>query len=63
MSTNKLEGAWTQLKRMFATYHHVSQKYLQLYVNEFVYRYNTLRMQDNDRFIWGLQLSKKQKAA
>lgn len=63
VSTNKLEGAWTQLKRMFATYHHVSPKYLQLYVNEFVYRYNTLRMQDNDRFIWGLQLSKKQKAA
>lgn len=63
VTTNKLEGAWTQLKRMFATYHHVSPKYLQLYVNEFVYRYNTLRMRDNDRFTWGLQLSKKQKAA
>lgn len=63
VSTNKLEGAWTQLKRMLATYHHVSPKYLQLYVNEFVFRYNTLRMQDNDRFSWGLQLSKKQKAA
>lgn len=63
ISTNKLEGAWTQLKRMFATYHHVSPKYLQLYVNEFVYRYNTLRMKDTDRFTWGLQLSKKQKAA
>lgn len=63
VSTNKLEGAWTHFKRMFATYHHVSPKYLQLYVNEFVYRYNTLRMQDNDRFTWGLQLSKKQKAA
>lgn len=33
------------------------------FVNEFVYRYNTLRMQDNHRFTWGLQLSKKQKAA
>ena len=63
VTTNKLEGAWTQLKRMLATYHHVSPKYLQLYVNEFVYRYNTLRMQDNHRFTWGLQLSKKQKAA
>lgn len=63
VSTNKLEGAWTQLKRMFATYHHVSSKYLQLYVNEFVFRYNTLYMQDTDRFIWGLQFSQKQKAA
>lgn len=63
VTTNKLEGAWTQLKRMLATYHHVSPRYLQLYVNEFVYRYNTLRMQDNHRFTWGLQLSKKQKAA
>ena len=63
VSTNKLEGAWTQLKRMLATYHHFSPKYLQLYVNEFVYRYNTLRMKDTDRFTWGLQLSKKQKAA
>lgn len=63
VTTNKLEGAWTQLKRMLATYHHVSPRYLQLYVNEFVYRYNTLRMQDSHRFIWGLQLSKKQKAA
>ena len=64
VSTNKLEGAWTQLKRMyFATYHHVSPKYLQLYVNEFVYRYNTLKMKDCNRFTWGLILSKKQKAA
>ena len=63
VTTNKLEGAWTQLKRMLATYHHVSPRYLQLYVNEFVYRYNTLRMQDNHRFSWGLQLSEKQKAA
>ena len=63
VTTNKLEGAWTQLKRISSTYHHVSPKYLQLYINEFVFRYNTLRMKDADRFIWGLQLSKKQEAA
>ena len=63
VTTNKLEGACTQLKRISSTYHHVSPKYLQLYVNEFVFRYNTLKMKDTDRFTWGLQLSKKRKAA
>lgn len=39
--TNTLEGFWGQLKRSLdGTYHCVSPKYLQLYVNEFVYRYN-----------------------
>lgn len=39
--TNTLEGFWSQLKRSInGTYHAVSPKYLQSYVNEFVYRYN-----------------------
>lgn len=39
--TNTIEGFWSQLKRsMDGTYHCVSRKYLQLYLNEFVYRYN-----------------------
>ena len=39
--TNTIEGFWGQLKRSVdGTYHCVSPKYLQLYVNEFVYRYN-----------------------
>jgi transposase len=39
--TNCLEGFWSQLKRSInGTYHHVSPKYLQTYVNEFSYRYN-----------------------
>lgn len=41
ISTNTIEGFWGQLKRSIdGTYHSVSPKYLQLYVNEFVYRYN-----------------------
>lgn len=39
--TNSIEGFWSQLKRSIdGTYHVVSPKYLQSYVNEFVYRYN-----------------------
>jgi transposase len=39
--TNTIEGFWSQLKRSLdGTYHCVSPKYLQYYVNEFVYRYN-----------------------
>jgi len=39
--TNNIEGLWGQLKRSIdGTYHCVSPKYLQSYVNEFVYRYN-----------------------
>lgn len=39
--TNGLEGFWSQLKRSInGTFHHVSRKHLQKYVNEFSYRYN-----------------------
>lgn len=41
VSTNTIEGFWSQMKRSIdGTYHCVSPKYLQLYVNEFVFRYN-----------------------
>lgn len=39
--TNSIEGFWSQLKRSInGTFHHVSRKHLQKYVNEFSYRYN-----------------------
>lgn len=39
--TNNLEGFWSQLKRsIHGTYHFVSPKHLQSYVNEFAFRYN-----------------------
>lgn len=41
ITTNTIEGFWSQMKRSIdGTYHCVSPKYLQNYVNEFVYRYN-----------------------
>lgn len=39
--TNTIEGFWSQLKRSISgTHHAVSKKYLQHYVNEFVFQYN-----------------------
>ena len=39
--TNSIEGFWSQLKRSInGTYHFVSPKHLQSYVNEFSFRYN-----------------------
>ena len=39
--TNTIEGFWSQLKRSVSgTYHAVSPKYLQAYVDEFAYRYS-----------------------
>lgn len=39
--TNTIEGYWSQLKRSIdGTYHSVSPKYLQHYLNEFSFRYN-----------------------
>lgn len=41
ITTNTIEGFWSQMKRSIdGTYHCVSPKYLQNYVNEFVFRYN-----------------------
>jgi len=41
--TNTIEGFWSQLKRSIdGTFHQVSPKYLQAYVNEFAFRYNHL---------------------
>lgn len=39
--TNTIEGFWSQMKRSInGTYHSVSRKHLQTYVDEFSYRYN-----------------------
>lgn len=44
VSTNAMEGFWSQLKRsIHGTYHSLSAKHLQTYVNEFTFRYNHRR--------------------
>ncbi len=48
--TNTIEGFWSQLKRSInGTYHNISDKYLQNYINEFAFRYN-LRNSENPIF-------------
>jgi len=47
---NTLEGFWGLLKRGFiGTYHSMSAKHLDLYCEEFTYRYNTRSKMDCDR--------------
>ena len=49
--TNTIEGFWSHFKKMvFGTYHSVSKKYLQRYIDEEVYRWNTRNMSESYRF-------------
>ena len=50
--TNGIEGYWSLLKRgIIGIYHQVSPKHLHRYCNEFAYRYNTRKVNDQERFI------------
>jgi transposase-like protein len=50
--TNGIEGFWSLLKRgVIGIYHSMSRKHLDRYIDEFVYRYNTIYLSDIDRFL------------
>jgi transposase-like protein len=51
VSTNGIEGFWSILKRgIIGIYHQVSRKYLQRYVDEFVFRYNMRNVEPQEVF-------------
>lgn len=57
--TNTIEGFWSQLKRSInGTYHSVSKKHLQLYVNEFAWRYSN-RKNEEPLFFPMIELASK----
>ncbi len=54
--TNGIENVWSHFKRMvFGTYYKVSKTHLQLYVDEFVFRFNTRNCGETERFELFLQ--------
>lgn len=49
--TNTIENFWSCLKRgIYGTYHKVSEKHIQKYVDEFSYKYNTRKESEQTRF-------------
>lgn len=49
--TNSIEGFWNHFRRMIVgCYHDVSDEYLQHYIDEAVYRWNTRKMSESARF-------------
>lgn len=51
VSTNSIESFWALLKRgIYGIYHFTSKKHLQLYVDEFVFRYNSRKTTESERF-------------
>jgi hypothetical protein len=50
-NTNTAESFWSHLKRgIDGIYHHVGPKHLQMYCDEYSYRWNTRDMTDGERF-------------
>ena len=61
ITTNSIEGFWAHFKRVvFGTYHFVSKAYLQRYIDEAVYRYNTRKADESARFSYMFHAAVKQ---
>lgn len=50
ITTNTVESSFSLIKRgIYGTYHHVGRPYLQQYLNEFDFRYNSRKVSDSER--------------
>ena len=65
--TNTIEGEWALFKRgIYGIYHHISEKHLQRYLDEFVARCNTRKLREHERVndflgsVSGLRLTYKE---
>ena len=51
ISVNSIESFWTYPKRgIYGTYHQISRKHAQKYMDEFAFRYNTRKYSEQERF-------------
>ncbi|MCH7547226.1 MAG: IS1595 family transposase [Planctomycetes bacterium] len=56
VTTNTIESFFAILKRgLIGVYHNVSRKYLQRYLDEFEFRYNTRKVDDGERTVAAIQ--------
>lgn len=56
LTTNHIEGFWALIKRSITgIYYHWSKKHMQKYIDECVFRFNTRKYSDNERFELFLQ--------
>lgn len=56
--TNSVEGFWSHFRRMITgCYHNVSVEHLQSYVDEAVFRWNTRKMSESERFAHMFEMS------
>jgi len=66
-TTNSIENFWSNFKRgIIGVYRVVSKKHLQRYVNEFVFKRNTMEMKTCERFnhflsnVWGYRITQRE---
>lgn len=58
VNTNAMEGFWSHFRRMIVgCYHDISDKYMQRYIDEAVYRWNTRKMDESVRFAHMFEMS------
>lgn len=57
-SSNGIENFWSHMKRgIHGIYHHVSRKHLQLYCNEYAFRFNTRSVDSGERLSMTLEMA------